>query len=636
MTQASKHSTRSGQSSPKVTENESPKKGGSWKNNSSLRDSKRSNESGSWSSRKESTVSKPKSSTRSGGNSSSFEEVSTFDTPSFGESGRRSGRPSSLGSSPRSSFEESRNKSSSTSDQNTASNGDDSTYDYLLGLEREPNVTDQILGDPLPNLRQDQSEDDESTFSDASLDNEKEASGKKGTVESNVKESNKVQRGNKEASAKAVKPAVASHREKKISKPHSPSKITKEEEQVAPKSKARVNQDASIKPRTKSSKTPENKSTRSPDKEETLVENENHKQKGAAQVPEPTRRAEDATDQVRVKVGTKQVIVKLEPVVKVQRCKSMAILGTMSDAGKSIITAGLCRILANHGIKVAPFKGQNMSNNAAPALLPDSERKRRLYKSFQKAVGGEFPAPSPGQPDSGYGEIGTAQSLQAEACRLIPRVEMNPVLLKSGGQNEKGEFMCSVLVLGKQVARETYGDLGKRTTNLRTMVLESHQALAEVTDCDVILMEGAGSCTELNLIDRDIVNLPLVRSLHCPWLLVANIDCGGVFAQIVGTRMCVSTRDWSLCAGIIVNKLRGEPKYFEPGPKMIEVSCIARDIENLKIARLPNSNFFSGHGGETCLCCPISSGFEFARRRWCRNRKAAGLGDHRASASRST
>lgn len=265
------------------------------------------------------------------------------------------------------------------------------------------------------------------------------------------------------------------------------------------------------------------------------------------------------------------VKMQIEPVVKMQRCKSLAILGTMSDAGKSIMTAGLCRVLANHGMKVAPFKGQNMSNNASPALLPDAPRRRTLYKSFKKAVGGEFPETN-GKKSTGYGEIGTAQSLQAEACRVVPRVEMNPVLLKSGGQNEKGEYMCSVFVLGQQVVRETYGDLGNRTTELRTMVLESHQALAEATGCDVILMEGAGSCSELNLMERDIVNLPLVRALQCPWLLVANIDCGGVFAQIVGTKMCVSKRDWSLCVGIIVNKLRGEAKYFEPGPKMIEVS----------------------------------------------------------------
>ena len=262
--------------------------------------------------------------------------------------------------------------------------------------------------------------------------------------------------------------------------------------------------------------------------------------------------------------------IKIEPVVSIQRCKSLAILGTMSDAGKSIMTAGLCRVLTNNGMRVAPFKGQNMSNNAAPALLPDKDRKRRLYKTFQAAVGGEFPRPLDNRRDTGYGEIGTAQSLQAEACRLVPRVEMNPVLLKSGGQNEKGEYLCSVFVLGQEIARETYGELGKRTTDLRTMVLESHEALAEATDCEVILMEGAGSCTELNLMERDIVNLPLVRALGCPWLLVANIDCGGVFAQIVGTQMCVSKRDWSLCVGIIVNKLRGEAKYFDPGPKMIE------------------------------------------------------------------
>lgn len=90
---------------------------------------------------------------------------------------------------------------------------------------------------------------------------------------------------------------------------------------------------------------------------------------------------------------------------------------------------------------------------------------------------------------------------------------MNPVLLKSGGQNERGENMCSVIVLGKQIVRETYGDLGKRTSSLLHMVLESHKALAEATDANVVVMEGAGSCTELNLMDRDIANLPLVRSL---------------------------------------------------------------------------------------------------------------------------
>jgi adenosylcobyric acid synthase len=244
----------------------------------------------------------------------------------------------------------------------------------------------------------------------------------------------------------------------------------------------------------------------------------------------------------------------------------------MSDAGKSVMTAGLCRLLSDGGVRVAPFKAQNMSNNASPALLPDPERREKLYKSFQAAVGGKV-KPSKNKADQGYGEIGTAQALQAEACRLVPLVEMNPVLLKSGGRKKNGEYLCSVVVLGKQIATETYGDLGKRTTCLRSMVLESHSALAEATGAEVIVLEGAGSCTELNLMERDIVNLPLVRELGCPWLLVANIDCGGVFAQIVGTKMCVSERDWSLCVGVIVNKLRGEAKYFEPGPKMLEVCC---------------------------------------------------------------
>ena len=174
-----------------------------------------------------------------------------------------------------------------------------------------------------------------------------------------------------------------------------------------------------------------------------------------------------------------------------------------------------------------------------------------------------------------HGEIGTAQALQAEACRQIPRVEMNPVLLKSGGKDKKtGEYLCSVVVMGQQVVTETYGKLGQRTSDLRKMVVDCHDALAEVTKAEAIVIEGAGSCTELNLMERDIVNLPLVRELNCPWLLVANIDPGGVFAQIVGTKMCVSEEDWEQCVGVIVNKLRGEAKYFEPGPKMIAVRII--------------------------------------------------------------
>ncbi|KAL3930872.1 MAG: hypothetical protein SGBAC_011573 [Bacillariaceae sp.] len=264
-------------------------------------------------------------------------------------------------------------------------------------------------------------------------------------------------------------------------------------------------------------------------------------------------------------------------------CKSIAVLGTMSDAGKSIMTAGICRVLSNHGVRVAPFKGQNMSNNAAPALIPEKDRREPLYKAFEQVIGKKKAANESKRrevsssslnasksEEQGYGEIGTAQALQAEACRLVPRVEMNPLLLKSGGKNEKGEYMCSVVVLGKQIVRETYGDLGKRTGPMKEMILQSHRALAQATDASVIVLEGAGSCTELNLASRDVVNLSLVRALKCRWILVANIDCGGVFAQIVGTKACLSKEDWDACAGVIVNKLRGESKYFEPGPSMLE------------------------------------------------------------------
>lgn len=224
-------------------------------------------------------------------------------------------------------------------------------------------------------------------------------------------------------------------------------------------------------------------------------------------------------------------------------CSSLAVLGTGSDVGKSTIAAGICRILTNHGLSIAPFKGQNMSNNSRPALLPHGK---------------------------GYGEIGIAQAIQAEACRILPRVEMNPVLLKSGGRRPTdGAYLCSVLVLGQLLATEDYGQLKERTQTLMTLVLNAHQQLYQATKAQVIVLEGAGSCTELNLMDRDIVNLPLVRKLNCPWLLVANIDPGGVFAQIVGTKACLPDNDWDMCVGIVINKLRGDVKYFEPGPTML-------------------------------------------------------------------
>jgi adenosylcobyric acid synthase len=266
---------------------------------------------------------------------------------------------------------------------------------------------------------------------------------------------------------------------------------------------------------------------------------------------------------------------------------TLAVLGTMSDAGKSTIAAGICRVLSNGGLQPAPFKAQNMSNNAHPAWIPTEES--------SNGKGDETGRIS-------YGEIGVAQAVQARACRLPPTVQMNPVLLKSGGtrpvrrtssssgeisDSQEVEYLCSVVVLGRTVAVETFGELGTRRDTLLQLVLHAHEDLVRQFSADVVVMEGAGSCTELNLMSRDIVNLPLVRALRhkigigvqCKWLLVANIDCGGVFAQVVGTRACLPAEDWDSCVGIVINKLRGETKYFEPGPKMIEVgTCVGRSV----------------------------------------------------------
>lgn len=258
--------------------------------------------------------------------------------------------------------------------------------------------------------------------------------------------------------------------------------------------------------------------------------------------------------------------------------QSIAILGTGSDVGKSVITAGICRILSNHGVKVAPFKAQNMSNNAEPALLPQrpgpsstSTRSRNATHSQDNSNHDISQFENEKDRGNGWGEIGSAQALQAQASRLLPRVEMNPVLLKSGGKRESdGAYLCNVIVLGKSLVVEDYGALKARTGTLQNLVLEAHEQLQKVTRAEVICIEGAGSCTELNLMDRDIVNLPLVRKLNCPWILVANIDPGGVFAQIVGTKACVTEKDWDLCVAVIVNRLRGETKYFEPGPAILE------------------------------------------------------------------
>ncbi|NUR58063.1 MAG: cobyric acid synthase [Catenulispora sp.] len=218
---------------------------------------------------------------------------------------------------------------------------------------------------------------------------------------------------------------------------------------------------------------------------------------------------------------------------------SLLIAGTTSDAGKSLITAGVCRWLARQGVAVAPFKAQNMSNN-----------------SMVVAVGGAGGV-------GGGAEIGRAQVMQAQAAGVEPEVAMNPVLLKPGSDRTS-----QVVLMGKvfgEASATSYQDLKPR---LRAAVLEAYQDLK--SRFDVVVCEGAGSPTEINLRDGDLVNMGLARPLGMPVVVVGDIDRGGVFAAFHGTVALLDAEDQRLIAGFIVNKFRGDPSLLTPGLRQIE------------------------------------------------------------------
>jgi len=206
-------------------------------------------------------------------------------------------------------------------------------------------------------------------------------------------------------------------------------------------------------------------------------------------------------------------------------------LGTGSDVGKSIAVTAFCRILKRRGYKVAPFKAQNMSNNS--------------YVTIEG------------------GEIGRAQVAQAEAAGLLPSVEMNPILLKpSSGQASQ------VVVRGKVATHLSAMEYHKYKVQLKQVVMESFHKLA--AQYDVIVMEGAGSCCEMNLKDRDLVNFEMAKAADAKCILVADIDRGGVFAQIIGTYGLMSKTERQLTIGFLINKFRGDPRLFESGIRYIE------------------------------------------------------------------
>ncbi len=211
--------------------------------------------------------------------------------------------------------------------------------------------------------------------------------------------------------------------------------------------------------------------------------------------------------------------------------RALAVLGTGSDVGKSLITAGICRLLHRAGVRVAPFKAQNMSLNSF--VTPDG------------------------------GEIGRAQALQAEACGLAPHVDMNPILLKP-----ESDHCSQVVVLGKVFAKQdasTYFD-GRR--KLWSVVEDSYARLA--SRYDVMVIEGAGSAAEVNLRERDLVNWPVVTLADAQVLLVADIDRGGVFAQVIGTLDLLEPDERARVCGVIINKFRGDATLFADGVTFLE------------------------------------------------------------------
>ena len=211
--------------------------------------------------------------------------------------------------------------------------------------------------------------------------------------------------------------------------------------------------------------------------------------------------------------------------------RAWAVLGTGSDVGKSLITAGICRLLHRTGVRVAPFKAQNMSLNSF--VTPDGR------------------------------EMGRAQALQAEACGLPPHVDMNPILLKPESDNRS-----QVVVLGKVFAKQEASAYFDERPRLWSVVKESYARLSR--QYDVMVIEGAGSAAEVNLRTRDLVNWPVVELADAQVLLVADIDRGGVFAQVIGTLDLLEPVERARVCGVIINKFRGDAKLFADGVDFLE------------------------------------------------------------------
>lgn len=212
--------------------------------------------------------------------------------------------------------------------------------------------------------------------------------------------------------------------------------------------------------------------------------------------------------------------------------KSIMVVGTTSHAGKSLVTAALCRILSRQGWRVAPFKGQNMALNA-----------------YVTANGGE---------------IGYAQAVQAWAAGVAPSVEMNPILLKP-----QGDMTSQVIIKGKAVGKVSAADYYEQYFELGWRTIE--ESLRHLTaEFDLIVCEGAGSPAEINLKHRDLTNMRVAKYLNAATLLVVDIDRGGAFAHVVGTLELLEPEERALIRGVVINKFRGQRSLLEPGIKWLQ------------------------------------------------------------------
>jgi adenosylcobyric acid synthase len=211
--------------------------------------------------------------------------------------------------------------------------------------------------------------------------------------------------------------------------------------------------------------------------------------------------------------------------------KTLMLQGTSSSVGKSVLTAALCRIFARRGVRVAPFKAQNMSNNAAVC--------------------------------SDGGEIGRAQAVQAAAAGIEPTPDMNPILLKP-----EADSRSQVIVLGRLWQTLRAGSYYRRKEELWPIVTAALDRLRAAYD--LVLIEGAGSPVELNLRSFDIVNMSIARYAVSPVLLIGDIDRGGIFAQLLGSLWLLAEEERSLVRGLIVNKFRGDRRLFADGVRILE------------------------------------------------------------------